>query len=93
MDNTFGFGLEVEYILFKMTDKSPALWVNELRFDEIYQIIKDIPFDDFATMRGIDPEEAHEEISPYVAEGYHLKNADGSPAKDMLVKGVEIGHL
>ena len=73
-----------------MTKQGTALWADDISFDKVYNIIKNIPYKDIADMSGVDPEEAHEEISPYVVEGYHLKNQDGTPATDMLVKGVEI---
>ena len=90
MSNSFHFGLEVEFIIFKNDETRPALWADDISFEKVYSIIKEIPFDDVADMSGVDPEEAHEVVSPYVVEGYHLKNADGTPATDMLVKGVEI---
>ena len=90
MNNGFHFGLETEYLIFKNSEDSPALWADELKFSQIYGILKNIPFKDIANMQGIDAEDAHEEISPYIVEGYHLKNSDGSPSVDMLVKGVEI---
>ena len=90
IDKNFKFGLEVEYIIFQNTMEKSALWADDLNFNKIYQIIKNIPFLDVCQMDGIDPEEAHDEISPFVIEGYHLKHEDGRPAKSMLVKGVEI---
>jgi len=90
MNDSFRFGLEVEYIIFQNNREKSALWVDDLDFEQVYKIIKQIPFLDVCQMNGIDPEEAHDEISPFVIEGYHLKNEDGAPAKSMLVKGVEI---
>ena len=90
MSNQFKFGLEVEFVVFKKTTVNPALWAYDLSFEKIYGILKNIPYLDIVNMRGIDREEAHEEISPFVVEGYHLKNDDGTPTSDMLVKGIEI---
>ena len=85
--NNFRFGLETEYILCDKNRK--PLWWPELSFEKIYSAIEKIQFDDLPSVIELDAEEAHPKLMPFVVEGYHLKNDDGS-ATSMLPKGVEI---
>ena len=86
--NSFKYGVEVEYLILDAETYKP-LWFEELNFKKLYSIIEDISLDGIPSMEGIDPEDAHDKILPYVIEGYHLKNEDNI-AHDMAPKGVEI---
>jgi hypothetical protein len=84
----YKFGLETEYLLIEK-DTAYPLWHKELDFEKLYSLIESIPFDDLPSLEGLDPEDAHEKILPYVIEGYHLKDGRGK-AIGMMPKGIEI---
>ena len=86
--NGFKFGLECEYLIIDKKNNRP-LWYKELDFEELYECIEKIDLKEIPSLEGLDPEEAHKKILPYVVEGYHLKNEENT-SYSMLPKGIEI---
>jgi hypothetical protein len=84
----FQFGLEAEYILTDQNDFKALSW-KDLNFKKLYQAMEKIPIEDLPSLEGLDPEDAHTKILPYVVEGYHIKDKNNQSV-DMWPKGVEI---
>lgn len=84
----FKFGLETEFILYSKKEEK-FLWGEEINFNFLHDLLMAIPYSDFPSMTGIDQEDAHTKNSPYVIEGYHLKDKAGN-ITGMIPKGVEI---
>lgn len=86
--NGYKFGLEAEYLLCAKKDYRP-LWWPDLNFNDLYDILENISLEGIPDLQGLDSEDAHRRILPFVVEGYHIKN-DNNVAIGMMPKGVEI---
>ena len=84
----FKFGLEAEFLVVRKSDGAP-LWHQDLTFSFLNGLLESIPLDGIPAMDGCDLEKPHKKLMPYVVEGYHMHDADGTPI-DMKPKGLEI---
>jgi len=84
----YRFGLETEFIL-KNKINGQVLWYPHLSFEKLYALLEEIDLQGLPSCHGLDAEPAHRRLMPYVVEGYHLKNEDGT-AYGMHPKGLEI---
>jgi carboxylate-amine ligase len=84
----FKFGLECEFLLLDKKSNMP-LWYKDLNFKKLYGLLSGLDRSGIPSLEGLDSEDAHEEILPYVVEGYILKD-ENNISRDVLPKGVEI---
>lgn len=84
----FKFGLETEYIVIELKTLKP-LWHPELDFNGLYQIIEKISLEGIKSLKGLDLEPPHKAVLPYVVEGYHTTDSEGT-SHSMMPKGLEI---
>lgn len=83
----FGFGIEAEFLLVDNSSYKPFGY-RDLDFETLLNIVDDIQTDDFSR-EGFNKKPLHNQISPYLIEGYTLTDADMKPLR-LLPKGIEI---
>jgi Glutamate-cysteine ligase family 2(GCS2) len=83
----FRMGIEAEFALVDRDSFRP-LWHSDIRFEDLNQILEDIPVGDLGT-EGLKLEPPHRKLMPYVVEGYHLPDPEMNPVA-IMPKGVEI---
>jgi hypothetical protein len=87
-ENSFGFGIEAEYLLADATSFRP-LWHQDVRFAALNHILESIDIGDLPPLDGLELEPPHRKLMPYLVEGYGVPDQDFRPV-DVLAKGVEI---
>jgi carboxylate-amine ligase len=86
--SAFRFGLEAEFLICDKRDWTP-LWHEEISFETLHGVLDKIPFEDVATVEGLELEPPHRKLMPFVVEGYHVPDHNLN-AVDIRPKGVEI---
>lgn len=86
-NNDFGFGIEAEFLLVDAQSYKP-LGYETLNFQTLLKLVDEIPTSD-CSREGFNKKPLHNQISPYLIEGYTLTGPDMKPV-DLLPKGIEI---
>lgn len=85
--NDFGFGIEAEFLLVDRDSFKP-LGYTSLDFKTLLNIVDNIETSDCSS-EGFNKKPLHNQISPYLIEGYTLTDSAFKPL-DLLPKGIEI---
>ncbi|HEY9732759.1 MAG TPA: hypothetical protein V6C89_12650 [Drouetiella sp.] len=83
----FGFGIEAEFLLVDRESFRPLGYSN-LDCQSLLDLVDTIPTDD-CSRQGFNKKPLHNEITPYLIEGYTLTDPELKPLK-LLPKGIEI---